>query len=402
MPNLSNATKRPKKLHFIPYQLRRLSKSLSSIPEHSPLDFSLEDLESQSLNTVPIMQNSQNSNQPMTQTQYQSNNTDMFSSLRIPDAIKDLPKFDGNPRLLYEFISNVEEILLFIRETDNTPYGKILLRAIRNKIEGQANEILNMYGTPLNWDDIKSNLILHYSDKRTETSLVRDLHNVKQSNNTVEIFYSQVIEIQSTLCNNILIHEKDANVIKAKKDLFAEMSLNSFLSGLREPLGSRIRSMQPESLAKAFSYCIKEQNISYTQNPPRNYYRQPYNKPFYNDANRPRQSPYPKYTNNNQSYRNQTDNDNRNPFYKNQNPIERNPRTSFTRMSQQKDFSKPNNHRSQQTRRTNNSNFQELNNIQESSYPQNTNDFFDNGPLENTNIEEQNFPYSASKNQRAT
>lgn len=42
---------------------------------------------------------------------------DIFNSLRIPDAIKDLPKYDGNPGLLHEFITNVEEILLHIRES---------------------------------------------------------------------------------------------------------------------------------------------------------------------------------------------------------------------------------------------------------------------------------------------
>ena len=51
------------------------------------------------------------------------NTNDIFNSLKIPDAIKDLPKFDGNPRLLYEFIGNVEEILLHIRGADNTTQG---------------------------------------------------------------------------------------------------------------------------------------------------------------------------------------------------------------------------------------------------------------------------------------
>lgn len=53
-------------------------------------------------------------------TQATVNAGDIFSSLRIPDAIKDLPKFDGNPRLLYEFINNVEDILLHITGADNT------------------------------------------------------------------------------------------------------------------------------------------------------------------------------------------------------------------------------------------------------------------------------------------
>lgn len=190
----------------------------------------------------------------------------IVNCLKIPDAVKDLPKFDGNPRLLFEFINNVEEILSLTIGIDGTAYSKILLRAIRNKIEGPANEVLNMYGTPLEWEHIRNNLILHYSDKRNETSLIRDLHNLRQHNSTVEKFYSEIIELQATMSNHIQIHETNLNVVKAKSDLFSEMCLETFLTGLREPLGSTIRAMKPESLATAFSYCIKEQNISYAKN----------------------------------------------------------------------------------------------------------------------------------------
>lgn len=274
---------------FSPYSRIFKSKSLESISE--------DVIETDKIMTEPrevFMQ-------PSTGGTY----NDIFNSLRIPDAIKDLPRFDGNPRLLHEFINNVEEILLHIRGADGTPYGQILLRAVRNKITEQANEVLNMYGTALNWDDIKGNLILHYSDKRTETSLIRDLHGIRQDGKTVEAFYSQVMEIQSALYNNIMIHETDQNVITAKKELFAGMCLNSFMTNLREPLGASIRAMRPESLATALSFCIKEQNIFYGQvrnrqtfdqrtkfQPYPNYgnARSGYGQSFGNTFSRPRQS----------------------------------------------------------------------------------------------------------------
>lgn len=248
-----------KKSRFLPYprNLRIFrSRSLNTI---------LEDQDQVNFNMSVNHENNGLPTGSVQQTQQTMNTLDIFNSLRIPDAIKDLPKYDGNPRLLHEFITNVEEILFHIRGADSTPQGLILLRAIRNKIDGQANEVLNTYGTPLNWDDIKTNLISHYSDKRTETSLIRDLHNLRQYDKPVEKFYSQVIEIQSTLTNNVSINESDSNVIKAKRDLFTEMCLNSFLSGLREPMGSTVRAMRPESLAIALDYCIREQNINYLQ-----------------------------------------------------------------------------------------------------------------------------------------
>lgn len=267
--------------HFKPYSssLGKLfkSRSLSSITE----EVSLPDISLENFN----MSNPQNDQAGPSRGSTQ--NTFSFESLRIPDAIKDLPVNEGNPRLLNEFINNVEEILMHIRSYDATPQGQILLRAIRNKIVGQANEVLNMYGTSLNWDDIKQNLILHYSDKRTETSLIRDLHNLRQNFNKVEKFYSEIIEIQASLINNVNIHEQDERVIKAKRDLYAEMCLNSFLIGLREPLGSIVRASQPQTLAEAFSLCIKEQNIFYMRSDP--------NK----SQNRGQYTPYNKNKNNN-------------------------------------------------------------------------------------------------------
>ncbi|XP_059221400.1 uncharacterized protein LOC131996010 [Stomoxys calcitrans] len=156
MPDKKN---QKQKLRFIPYKLRKFtsltsiagrdSESLAEDPDegidksNQTLTNSNSTIDGGDLTTFEgsscsILDQMNQSTQP---TQGPATNqVEIFNSLRIPDAIKDLPKFDGNQKLLYEFLNNVEEILLYIRGTDNTPYGQILLRAIRNKIEGQANE----------------------------------------------------------------------------------------------------------------------------------------------------------------------------------------------------------------------------------------------------------------------
>lgn len=247
-----------RKIHRIkPYT--RIFKQLAPIPENREMSVTND-------NPSPSNTQVQAQHPPMNQ---------IFESLRIPDAVKDLPKFDGNPRLLYEFLANVEEILGYLNNVDGTNYARIILRAIRNKIVGPANEVLNVYGTPLIWENIKGNLILHYSDKRNETSLIKDLHNLKQTTQSVQHFYSSIVEIQSSINNNILIHESNPSVIEAKRKLFADMCLNTFLSGLKEPLGSNIRSMRPGSMAEALSFCVQEQNIYYTKKPFSNIYSTP-------------------------------------------------------------------------------------------------------------------------------
>uniref|UniRef100_A0A1B0CQI1 Putative retrovirus-related gag polyprotein from transposon hms-beagle n=1 Tax=Lutzomyia longipalpis TaxID=7200 RepID=A0A1B0CQI1_LUTLO len=185
-------------------------------------------------------------------------------SLKIPDAIKGLPTFNGNPRLLFDFINNVEEILSIISPADNTPLHRLWLRAIRNKIIDDANEVLDTYGTSLDWNSIKSNLINHYSDKRNETSLIKDLHALRQ-NDTIEGFYSRVIEILSLLQNQINIHENNVHIRNSKSALYREMCLNVFLTGLKEPIGSVVRARDPDDLKEALEYCVVEQNIHYAR-----------------------------------------------------------------------------------------------------------------------------------------
>ena len=144
-----------------------------------------------------------------------------------------------------------------------TNYANIVLRAIRNKIIGPANEVLNMYGISIDWTDIKNNLVVHYADKRNETSLIRDLHQLRQGVDSVEVFYAKIIEILSTIMNHVRLHEKEATLVAAKKTLYEEMCLNSFLSGLREPFGSTIRAMRPSKFTEALSFCLEEQNRFY-------------------------------------------------------------------------------------------------------------------------------------------
>lgn len=235
---------------------------------------------------------------------------EIFAQLQIPDAVKDLPVYDGNPKTLYEFLENVEEILKLILAIDGTPQAKIILRAIRNKISGQANEVLNMYGTPLEWNAIRINLITHYADKRNETSLIKDLHICKQNTESVEQFYAKIIAIFSTMMNHIKVNENNAQVVQSKQLLFAEMCLNVFLSGLKEPLGSTIRSMRPNSLADALKYCLDEQNINYIKNGMSHSHRNSMSSPNSNNNNNlknfnvPQNNSYPRNSyNNNHNFR---------------------------------------------------------------------------------------------------
>lgn len=189
----------------------------------------------------------------------------LFTSLKIPDVIKDLPEFHGDKDTLHEFISNVDEIIDLCKEllTEDQEIPTAFLRAIRNKIKGQANKDIFNYGTFTTWDKLKVDLITHYSDKRSEVSLIRDLHSTLQGINSTEVYYTNVLKVQTALINQVRLKEND---VKVKEKLYKEMCLSQFLANLREPLGSIIRSRDPKTLPEAFEFCTTEENMYYQKN----------------------------------------------------------------------------------------------------------------------------------------
>lgn len=134
------------------------------------------------------------------------------------------------------------------------------IKAIRNKIKGEANEVLIANDvSSSDWDEIKNTLVMHYSDPRSEVALIRDLHRTRQSSLSAKQFYNKVIEIQTALIAHSNLH--GGNI--SKRMLYKEMCLAQFIANLREPLGSNIRSRNPDNLADALEACLSEENMYY-------------------------------------------------------------------------------------------------------------------------------------------
>lgn len=122
------------------------------------------------------------------------------------------------------------------------------MQSIRAKIIGEADTILELYGTELEWEEIKANLITHYNDKRDEYSLTMDLFHTKQMG-SVQQFYEQITHIVSLLVNQLMINERNPNIRIVKLKDYQAQGLKVYLAGLLPPaLGSNIRSQNPTSL----------------------------------------------------------------------------------------------------------------------------------------------------------
>lgn len=180
--------------------------------------------------------------------------------MKIPDVIKCLPAFDGDPKLLEDFIQKVEDIVSLMQASGKPSADVYLawLAVIRGKIVGPANEVLESQGVPLDWEEIKNKLIEHFDSKSSRRSLIRKLSEFRQTS-TIEEFYGRVIDLLQTLINDVVIHEADEGVRNAKRELYRKYCLNVFVSKLKEPIRSAVRAREPNCLHLAFEYSIAEQ-----------------------------------------------------------------------------------------------------------------------------------------------
>ena len=190
----------------------------------------------------------------------------VLKKLQTPHILRDLPCFDGNPIKLHQFLRAIDNIMPVIEEARGLPMYNVWIQCIRSKITGDADTILELYGTELSWDDIKGNLITHYNDKRDEVSLTRDLFKLSQVG-TVEEFYGKVSHVISLLLNQLCLMEENRDVRTSKKRFYQDIGLKVFLAGLKEPLGPIIRAQAPDTMKEALRLCAEESNYNYVRNP---------------------------------------------------------------------------------------------------------------------------------------
>lgn len=215
----------------------------------------------------------------------------LFSETRIlkmdPDtiykALRPVPEFDGNPNVLTRFIRICDQIV--IQYLKNEPGAELvnlcLLNGILNKITGNAARTINSNGIPESWQGIRNALINNFSDQRDETALYNDLSLLSQGNSTPIEFYDKCQNLFSTIMTYVTLHEAVGTTIEAKRELYRKLTMQSFVRGLKEPLGSRIRCMRPATIEKALEFVQEELNVMYLQ-------QYLYLYPVYASATRPR------------------------------------------------------------------------------------------------------------------
>lgn len=180
-----------------------------------------------------------------------------------PEYLKMIPEFSGDIELLPRFIATCDKLISkFYNTVDPTDFqNDYLMDSILAKVKGDAQK--NISSCILNtWSDLKRALINTYSDKRDIHSLVIEMCTMKQHGESVFDFYNSV----QTFINLQVSYIANHNLAGSEyiKKFVADLALRTLLRGLKEPLGSLMRTKNPRDMNEALSILINDFQIETT------------------------------------------------------------------------------------------------------------------------------------------
>lgn len=182
--------------------------------------------------------------------------------------LNEIPKFEGNPSELSEYVRAVEDIFIqfWQRQEPGAYINKLLLSAARNRLKGPALEVVT--GQELNsWDALKALLIENFGDQRSELNLKIDISRLRQYAKESPIdYFNRCRSLLAILNSKISLGIEDQLIKNYKLTEAKNLTLTAYISGLAEPLGSFIRSRSPQTLENALTYVKNEIDIRYFQN----------------------------------------------------------------------------------------------------------------------------------------
>lgn len=180
------------------------------------------------------------------------NLTNMSISLEL--AEKMLIKFDGTKSMLFEFIDNCDQAHNLVGVA-NQP---LLLSIIKTKLTHNART-LTRNREFANWKQLKKHLLDLYSDKRTVGQWQLELNSCRQNHNESVVSFSNRVEtcyvkLINSLSDNLTEEVRNGNI-----DLLQNEALNVFITGLNKDLSILVKAQKPDTLEKAISIAINEE-----------------------------------------------------------------------------------------------------------------------------------------------
>lgn len=210
-----------------------------------------------------------------------------------PEYINMVPDFNGEAELLPRFIQICEKLVnrFYNAEDEGDFQNEYLMSSILAKIKGEA--AINISSCVINkWTDLKSALLDCYADKRDCYSLVIEMTELRQNTSeSVFEFYNRLQQLLNLQTSYLSTH-KDENEAKILTDYFRNYALRILLRGLKEPIGSLMRTKNPKDLNTAlnmltndFQLEVYNKNEKSKQIQRTKYNNKVFNKPSYQFPN---------------------------------------------------------------------------------------------------------------------
>lgn len=195
----------------------------------------------------------------------------------IPDPIKNMSEFSGNRRELSAWLEEIDEIYddFAIKGQDGAPdtIDSHYIRAIKNKIKGEARTVICANGNPKTIPGIKKILIENYGDQKDLTTNLTILFHLKKGDRSSLKFFNDTKELNTRLKSNLQTNPMSIN------SLIDTITITKYLDNIGEPLASIIRQSSPKSLEEAYQAVCVNQNAETRCRPMKNPDRHKFHSP---------------------------------------------------------------------------------------------------------------------------
>lgn len=193
--------------------------------------------------------------------------TAKFDASRVPDAIKLITPYGGDPKTLYSWLTSVESKFDFAKKLCPTPEEAtralpLWHSIIRDKVVDKANDVLVQNHTPTEWLEIKRTLEEYFGDKRDLCTLITKINNLQQNSKTIEDFYSECRELLADITAKIMLDQEMRNCAKTLTTNHECMITNAFIDGLNEPYSTLVRVSRPKNLNEARQGAMEQYNAA--------------------------------------------------------------------------------------------------------------------------------------------
>lgn len=210
---------------------------------------------------------------------------------KVPDVTRLIKEFSGDRTSFGSWKKNVDRIMAMFAGQELTHKYYLVTLAVRMKVVGEAETVLESYNTPLNWKAISKCLTEHYADKRDLKTLEYQLFSLTQGRLSIMEFYQAVYHQLSLILNQVSVQEDSADSIRALTNSYRGKALDTFVRGLNGDLPRLLAVKEPRDLSHALHLCnlldnqdhrnafLPKGRLAPPPVPPRQFANQTYAKP---------------------------------------------------------------------------------------------------------------------------